>query len=267
MQCVIPGQLSSLQIHHNNLMSITSNPRPPVLVVGMHNSGTSLLANILHENGVFMGNNMSHCESHFFSIFANDLLIMGGKGNWARVPIMSIENVMAYRNTVGAFIKKHWMADYLQWGYDGSSLWGIKDPRLCVLLPLYLDIFPGATVIYIHRNPEDVAASLCQKTKQGVGKRKNFKKWQRLCLEYTGRVDACKERCTRYKEVQYEQLCTRPIPTVYDLLNFLNLRFTKKTEKLLSNVSPARIGSYERWKGRRWFTWASKGQSRKLRGK
>ena len=153
-----------------NLLSDEEKQQSPILIVGMHNSGTSILAEILHKNGVFIGNNMDHSESHFFSIFLNDRIIMGGGNNWAKLPILSIEKVLSFKNTVGPFIKKHWKADYVQWGYDGSSKWGIKDPRLCVLLPLYLEIFPGAKIVHIRRNQNDVAASLSRRTKSGVGK-------------------------------------------------------------------------------------------------
>ena len=53
----------------------------PILVVGMHNSGTSILTEILHENGIFFGANMRHYESYFFSNFINDRVILGGGGN------------------------------------------------------------------------------------------------------------------------------------------------------------------------------------------
>ena len=104
----------------------------PILILGMHNSGTSILAEIVHNAGVFLGNNMVHCESHFFSVFINDSLIMGGGRKWADLPILSIKEVLSHEHTTGDFLKTHWLSDYLQWGYDGVSPWGIKDPRLCV---------------------------------------------------------------------------------------------------------------------------------------
>jgi len=48
---------------------------PPVLVAGMHNSGTSMLSVILHYNGIFMQANVDHFESHFFSYCINDQFI------------------------------------------------------------------------------------------------------------------------------------------------------------------------------------------------
>jgi hypothetical protein len=233
-----PSQLSAIEQHQ----------LAPVLIVGMHNSGTSILAEILHKSGVFLGNNMSHYESYFFSVFINDQLIMRGDKNWAKWPMMSVSEVMSYRDTVGPFIKKHWIADYLQNGYDGVTLWGIKDPRLCVLLPLYLDLFPDARVVHIRRNPDDVAASLCQRKKHGVGKLDDFEHWRRLTLGYTERVIATAASLENYHEFEYESFCTRSEQVTQTLFEFLNIPFTDETVSLLLKVSPARIGSYEKYR-------------------
>jgi hypothetical protein len=195
---------------------------------------------------VFFAASMQHHESRFFSIFVNDLLILGGLDNWAKFPGMSIDDVMAFRDTVGPFIKRHWIAEYLQWGYDGSSPWGIKDPRLCILLPLYLAIFPEARVVHIHRNPDDVAASLHERERRRGGVERSFDHWNRLASAYVGRVRECSSQCHAYHEVEYEALCTSSHDTFKGVLDFLALPFTDHTESLLAKVTSARIGSYQR---------------------
>ena len=220
--------------------------QPPVLVVGMHNSGTSILTEILHKNGIFFGANMHHFESYFFSNFINDRLILGGGGNWAQLPLLSEEDVLGFADTVGPFIKKHWIADYLQWGYDGKSPWGIKDPRLCILLPLYLKIFPDARVIHIRRDPNDVAASLSAKYKAGVGVLPDFEHWRALTNAYTQRVLDYANQCRSYIELSYEEFCREPEPLARDLFQKLDLPYTDHASRLLKKVTPSRIGSYQR---------------------
>ena len=212
----------------------------------MHNSGTSILSEIVKHGGVFLGANSKHQESHFFSVFINDQLIMGGGSNWAKVPIMTIEEVMSFREIVGDFIKKHWIADYLQWGYDGVSPWGFKDPRLCVLLPLYLEIFPAARVVHIRRNLDDVAASLCDKTKPGVGHLDDFERWRQLAEAHVNRVAELSSSCRSYHELVYEEFCHDSVDTTKALFDFLGMDFTKGIIKALEKVSPERIGSFER---------------------
>lgn len=242
----VPEEIQASAVHHAQLPTIDTNQRAPVLVVGMHNSGTSVLTELLHESGVFFAPSMQHHESHFFSIFVNDLLILGGSDNWAKLPLMSIDDVMTFRDTVGPFIKRHWIAEYLQWGYDGRSPWGIKDPRLCILLPLYLEVFPDARVIHIRRNANDVAASLLERERRRGGLDRSFDHWKCLWSEYVGRVTQWSSRCHAYHELEYESLCTTPHDTFKGVLDFLGLPFTDHTRTVLAKVTPSRIGSYQR---------------------
>lgn len=249
----IVGNLKHLQINHKQLPGIGTSLPDPILIVGMHNSGTSILAKIINGNGVFLGSNMEHHESHFFSIFINDLMILGGESKWANLPIMDVNQVMSFKDTVGPFIRDHWIAEYLQWGYDAISPWGIKDPRLCVLLPLYLEIFPKAKVVHIRRDPNDVAASLCKRKKRGVGVVDQFDHWKKLTLEYTKRVDEYANKCHAYHEILYEDFCTNSTVTTKQLFDFIGLTFNENTEAMLKEVTPSRIGSYKRRKLKRFF--------------
>jgi hypothetical protein len=242
----VPEEIQAAAVHHTQLPHLDVSQRAPVLVVGMHNSGTSILTKLLHESGVFFAASMQHHESRFFSIFVNDLLVLGGSDNWAKLPLMSVDEVMAFRETVGPFIERHWIAEYLQWGYDGTSPWGIKDPRLCILLPLYLAIFPEARVVHIRRNSNDIAASLHERERIRGGLDRSFEHWQRLNSEYVCRVIECSSRCHAYYEVEYEALCTAPHETFKRVLAFLDLPFTDHTQSLLTKVTPSRIGSYQR---------------------
>jgi hypothetical protein len=241
---VVPNQPSAVHIDADQLLKYKPE-HPPVLVVGMHNSGTSMLTEILHKSGIFFGANMRHFESFFFTNFINDRVILGGGDSWAKLPILTVERVLSFESSVGPFIQAHWLADYLQWGYDGRSPWGVKDPRLCVLLPLYLKLFPDAKVVHIRRDPNDVAASLTRRYKEGVGRLDDFEHWKDLTLAYTQRVLDYASKCRAYHELSYESFCTDTEVQTRRLFDFLGLPFTGETGKLLSSVSPSRIGSYQ----------------------
>ncbi len=230
-----------------DLPSLHGKQPPPVLVVGMHNSGTSILTEVLHKSGIFFSPNMQHYESYFFSNFVNDRMILGGGGNWANLPLLSMEKVMSFKPVIKPLIQDHWLVDYLQWGYDGKSRWGIKDPRICVLLPLYLDIFPEATVIHIIRDANDVAASLTQRYKAGVGVINDFEHWKALTLASTKRVLDYQDQISHYLEVSYEDFCRRPEQVTRKMFKFLDLPFRDSTQQLLKKVTPERIGSYQEW--------------------
>ncbi|WP_149498421.1 sulfotransferase [Roseiconus lacunae] len=200
----------------------------PVLVMGMHNSGSTALSRCLHACGLFMVNNATQCESHFFSNYVNDELLMGGGSNWANYPIMSVDEVMSYRDTVGEFMLQQWRIDLMQWGYDGVSPWGIKDARTCVLLPLYLDVFPNCKVLFIRRDPYDIAASLSHREKPGVGVFNDPQHWKKLTLAHFERVETFGRQHHSYHVVGYEELCQRPVEVGRRIHQFLELPFSDR---------------------------------------
>jgi hypothetical protein len=233
---------------YKNVSKMRDKSPPPILVLGMHNSGTSILAKVMHKSGVFMGNNMAHCESHFFSEFINDKLIMGGEDRWAKLPIMNVEEIKSHESKVKEIIKKGWIYDYMQWGYNGVSRWGIKDPRLCVLIPLYLDIFPESKIVHIRRDPKDVAASLSQKYKKGVGLLDDPSHWFRLTREYNTRVEEFSGKAKSYYDLKYEDLCKKTQSVISSLFTRLELKISDQSQQLIETMHTDSIGSYKRYK-------------------
>ena len=214
----------------------------------MHNSGTSILAEVLHRHGLFMGANMAHFENRFFSIYVNDLQIMGGGSGWAQLPILTIDEVLAFRNTAGEVILAQWLADFKTWGYDGQSPWGVKDPRMCVLLPLYLDLFPGARVLHIIRDPDDVAASLAHRPKRGTGLLRDVDHWKQLAEAHVERVrDSVAGSGVEYLEIGYEEFCLEPQRVVERIFDFVELPFGSDVGNFLDkNVSSSSVGTANR---------------------
>ncbi len=240
-------------------------PPPPVLVLGMHNSGTTMLAQILHGSGLFLANNAAHCESHFFSLFINDQLIMGGGTAWAELPVMPVDRVLACRELVEPIVKAYWRFDYVQWGYDGHGLWGIKDPRLCVLLPLYLEMFPDAKLLLIRRNIDDVAVSLSHRRKPGVGVKNDPEHWRALTRAHLERVEQYSAGRPLF-EVEYERLCRAPIETAAPMFEFLGLDFDQAArDRARAIVRTDRIGT-RNWSAARWRYEKSKRRFKELFG-
>src|SRR5687767_6366203 len=95
----------------------------PIILLGMHNSGTSIFAEVLHRHGVFMGADMGHYESKFITQRINDELIMGGGPNWSQIPILSVESVMSKLDAARAEIERELQKAYTRAGYDGQELW------------------------------------------------------------------------------------------------------------------------------------------------
>ncbi len=218
----------------------------PVILLGMHHSGTSILARILHENGVHMQANMRHHESKFFALQLHDSLVLQGGDGWARVPIMPVEEVMHWKNEIQRLIAKKGLRKYRDAGYDGVSRWGFKDPRTCIMTPMYLKIFPNAHLVHIVRSADDVATSLAENVKRGVGNIPDREHWKALWREYVGRVREFGPKHKNYYEMAYQDFCFEPVEEIKKLFAWLNVEFTEKTETFLrENIYTHRVNISE----------------------
>jgi len=146
---------------------------PPVILLGMHRSGTSLIARLLDDLGLFQGHELQedHESTHFLEI--NETLLKRAGAAWDNPGPMRgfVENAEAADLTVRCLHED--VAGRQIAGFLGKKLfgryrglvkfdrpWGWKDPRTIFTLPLWLKLFPRAKLVYIVRNGVDVASSL-----------------------------------------------------------------------------------------------------------
>lgn len=130
---------------------------PPVIILGMHRSGTSLLTGCLEQAGVFLGevnnaaphNRKGNKENETLRALHDTMLASRGY-DWKTPPGLPLDWSPEERDAV---------VEALQ-GYKGVPFWGFKDPRALWLLEGYLKLFPNAHLIGIYRNPNAVARSL-----------------------------------------------------------------------------------------------------------
>lgn len=154
------------------------NEFAPIIVLGMHRSGTSLVASILHRLGVFMGAwRDSHFESKFFQRI-NIAILNALGGNWEHPSIVeSALDDQWLQDWLSAEIMRRLRgigtAAYLGVKYARSRnlfnlgcAWGWKDPRNTILLPLWLRCFPNARIVHVLRHGVDVSASLVARCEQ-----------------------------------------------------------------------------------------------------
>lgn len=143
------------------------------IVLGMHRSGTSLTSGALHRLGVDMIIGPLHTDEHnpggYFERFAfvdiHDTLLVSLGSRWdASAPLTPgwwREPVaMAARARIIEQLRQ-------QLPQSPRQLWGIKDPRIMRLLPLWLDICAELDleprIILATRNPDNVSASLTRR--------------------------------------------------------------------------------------------------------
>jgi hypothetical protein len=139
-----------------------------VVVLGMHRSGTSALAGLLHSNGITMGrdnefhpppmkeNPKGFYENHRFRVVNDNLLKEYNyhtKSFSPNIPTVDYQPTRIAINLV------------LDYEMEFKN-WGFKDPRTCITLPMWIATFVRLNLLHkvkfilMERNPYDVAVSM-----------------------------------------------------------------------------------------------------------
>ncbi len=147
-----------------------AEPRPPVLVIGMHRSGTSLVTRMLEALGLFVGADLEeNHESRWFMGRNEDVLRLAG-ATWDQPgPVDRLLADPARRGEAVARLRRA-MRSPARARYTGRQRlagrpWGWKDPRTTLTAPLWLELFPEGRVVHVVRHGVDVAASLVQRNR------------------------------------------------------------------------------------------------------
>lgn len=143
----------------------------PIIIFGMHRSGTSLLADLLQTMSVFIGQDLRwHSESHFFWQI-NQWLMDSAGARWDQPTpfeaFMQSAELVAYTQTRIQQI----LASSRKRRYGRAKPpWGWKDPVNTITLPVWLRLFPSAKLIGIQRHGVDVALSLHRREIRELGR-------------------------------------------------------------------------------------------------
>lgn len=139
----------------------------PVFILGMHRSGTTMVAQALASAGVYPGAICDHNSEPLYAIDINERLLEEANGNWWNVPsesalevaVKSGMSALKARDLYAAHLKISTGSSLRQWMHYAGP-WLVKDPRLCLTLPWWLERFPNAKVIWVLRDEAAVVDSL-----------------------------------------------------------------------------------------------------------
>ncbi len=182
-----------------------NRPAPPLIVIGMHRSGTTLLSRLLQRCGVFMGARQNRNAEPRFITALNGWLFAQASATWDRPEGMT--DLLADERL------RPWLVDYLGGVIRGPAAarflgprralryhsmmtitepWGFKDPRTTYTLDYWLDLFPRASIVHILRHGADVAVSLARRRERAVAA--SLERYRRRRRLYLLRPDAPKQR-------------------------------------------------------------------------
>ncbi len=152
---------------------------PPVIVIGVHRSGTSVVAQLLAALGVYLGApegirpldpgggyalGWNGEAAGFYRL--NERLLQRAGARWDRVgPFLRRRDAEEFAGTAVRLLQLGTIwplaRDFLG-PLPGkfAGPWGWKDPRNSLTLPYWLRLFPSARIIHVRRDAEAVARSL-----------------------------------------------------------------------------------------------------------
>lgn len=158
--------------------SVSPRPECPLIIVGMHRSGTTLLARQLEDLGVAMGKwqGKNTSEAMFFR-HRNQLLFSLTHAGWdtPKSFLRALDNPewrRAFARVAACDLGTIRTLDFLppktlaRITPAPNRFWGFKDPRTSLTLPVWRDIFPDAKIINIVRDGNAVASSLYERSKK-----------------------------------------------------------------------------------------------------
>jgi len=248
-------------------------PEPPVIIIGMHRSGTSLMARLLEGLGIFMGSSLSiHHEAKYF-LGLNIWILKQLNSNWDTPPNLNIIDVTLRRKIIDYLRQK--MHSLSRIGYIGFKNifkykdirdidfpWGWKDPRNSFTIDFWLDFFPKAKIIHVYRNPIDVAVSLKKREEAFITALKkrsiikkillfyrreyvakgllNIENGVKLWEKYLYRIKQFEESYNNdILHIKYEGLLQQPTITLKEVEDFLEIKNPQENiNKIISKIDP-----------------------------
>ncbi len=192
-----------------------------IIVLGMHRSGTSVVARLLNMMGAYFAPEKIAAPEKA----ALPMTEANPKGYWERWDVLILnENILkalelTWDNISDFNLKKITPEIQSQFessireiimGLDANRPWMLKDPRLSLLLPLWQSALEVPVCVYVHRSPIQIAQSL--KTREGFPLTLGIALWEKYNLQgLTHSADMPRIL------VSHEELMSNPVTAVKKL--------------------------------------------------
>ncbi|HXT21102.1 MAG TPA: hypothetical protein VN923_10150 [Thermoanaerobaculia bacterium] len=134
----------------------------PLVICGMHRSGTSLAASAFGRAGLALGSRLNGAgagnpRGHFEDLdvwrLHEEMLAAAGHDAFSAGDDFQPPLSNGFVERARAFVAAR----------AGQAAWGWKDPRTCLFLDLWQPLVPGAAWLVLYRHPADVVLSLLRR--------------------------------------------------------------------------------------------------------
>ena len=139
-----------------------------MIVLGMHRAGTSAVTRLINMMGAYLGP-----EDQFLPATPDN-----PKGYWERVDVLQLHEYLLEQLNADWYLTSAVDPDRIDpelreaftrrarkilQGLDGHRPWVMKDPRFCLLLPLWQPLLEVPVCVHVVRHPLATARSLAKR--------------------------------------------------------------------------------------------------------
>lgn len=236
-------------------------PQSPVIIVGMHRSGTTMITKMLENLGLFVGDKKEvNNEAYFFWDINNWIFSIAHcradlPYNFRYLNPRTKEILI---NDLNYFVESSRKKVFLGSKYnhyksikDLDFPWGWKDPKNSFTIDLWKEVFPNAKVLHIYRNPIDSISSfierdLVMKNKFQLNWKKKLKRkflishnyhtnfrlhsleeGYNLWEEYVSKCFTLEQDFPEMMHVRYEDFLLQPSQHLKEIAQFCKLDFSE----------------------------------------
>lgn len=245
---------------------VNSNMTSPIIIIGMHRSGTTLLTKMLETCGVFWGASKDEYNESIGFQSINEKLFSMANAAWDNPE--SVESLFSdprLAEDAESLIRSTLDDGFFNEYFIGRrpfrcpsfkkecAFWGWKDPRNIFTLPVWMRFFPDARIIHIVRNGIDVSASLwLRETTRPEGREHPhyshrcqaqdgcFRLWKTYVLRARHHV----RQFDNSVEIRFEDLLENPESVMYFIAGFIGLELDGCLEQASAMIRPERRFAY-----------------------
>jgi O-antigen biosynthesis protein len=190
-----------------------------IIVLGMHRAGTSAITRLINLMGAYLGP-----EAQLLPATSDN-----PKGYWERIDVLQLhewvlEQIDADWHLISSVDPEHidsgiletfaHRARHILEDLEGHRPWVMKDPRLCLLLPLWRPLLETPVCVHVARHPLATARSL--EKRDGFPLHFGAALWE----HYNARALTVSRDLPRFS-IDYERLMEQPVETARTLYDRL----------------------------------------------
>jgi GT2 family glycosyltransferase len=139
-----------------------------IIILGMHRSGTSTVSRLANMMGAYFapeGKEMASQSDNPKGFWErtdvmqlNDEILNAAGGSWNQLSGLSLNTISAQEKEI--FTQR---INAIVLGMDAHRPWSLKDPRMCLTLPIWRPSLEIPVFLFVYRNPVQIAQSLAKR--------------------------------------------------------------------------------------------------------